>query len=388
MSTAENCRLTALAILPNQDLAQQYRSVVSSDAVFDILAEWKTYPSGEALERALRELTPDVLLLDLSFNLEHATAVIELAAQMRSEVAIVALHTTNDANALLRALRAGATEFLYAPFSIEAQKEAAARIRRLFLSSQTAEREPGKVVVFTSVKPGSGASTLAVQTAFALQRVTGQKVLLVDFHSWNGTISLLLGLQSRGSVMEALRNAPEMDSAQWASLIVSKDRLDVLPAPETPCDEVLDPAAAHKLLDYARRFYDWIVVDLPLVFDSLILHILPETDQALLVSTTEMPSLHLARRAVSHLGQLGFGPGNFHVVVNRVTKYDGMSLEAMGKIFNAKVHASFPNDYLSMQHALISGLPLRAGCDLSNALEQFARNINKKAEPRLEQNRV
>src|SRR6266851_5228726 len=155
MPTPENCRLTALAILPNQDLAQQYRSSISKGAVFDILSEWKTYPSGEALERALRDMTPDVVLLDLSFNLEQAAALIELAAQMRSEVAIVALNTTNDANAILRALRAGATEFLYAPFSIEAQKEAATRIRRLFLSAQTPEPELGKVVVFTSVKPGS-----------------------------------------------------------------------------------------------------------------------------------------------------------------------------------------------------------------------------------------
>lgn len=377
-----NCPLTALAILPNQTLAQQYRSLASNGGEFDILSEWKTYPSGEALERALREMTPNVLLLDLSFNLEQATAVIELAAQMRSECAVVALHTTNDASFVLQALRAGATEFLYAPFSIEAQKEAAARIRRLFPSLQIAEREPGKVVVFTSVKPGSGASTLAVQTAFALQRVTGKKILLADFHAWNGTISLLLGIQARGSAVDAVKKTPEMDSPQWASLIVSKDRLDVLPAPENSSDEILDPARARMLLDYARRFYDWIVVDLPVVFDTLTLHILPDTDQALLVSTAELPSLHLARRAVAHLGHLGLGAGNFHVVVNRAGKNDGMPVEAMAKIFNAKVHATFPNDFVSVHHALTSGLPLRPDCDFSIALEQFARNMSEQADPR------
>ena len=50
-------------------------------------------------------------------------------------------------------------------------------------------------VVFTSTKPGSGASTLATQTAFALGRLTGPAMLLVDLDLTGGTIGFYLKLE-------------------------------------------------------------------------------------------------------------------------------------------------------------------------------------------------
>jgi Flp pilus assembly CpaE family ATPase len=234
------------------------------------------------------------------------------------------------------------------------------------------------VIVFSSTKPGSGASTLAAYTAFALHEVTGQRILLADFALWSGTLRLLFKLPDSPSLADVLRalDADNLDTSpeSWAALITHKSGVDLLPSPAAPLAGEGDASRLRKVLEYARPAYDWILVDLPTVFERLSLLMVPEADQAFLVSTPELPSLHLTRKAVSLLGLVGLTTDNFHVLVNRVTKADTLALEAMAKIFKAPVYASFPNDYLSLHKALSAGQPL-GSCALERALTQFAHTI-------------
>ena len=50
------------------------------------------------------------------------------------------------------------------------------------------------------------------------------------------------------------------------------------------------------------------------------------------------------------------------VLVNRLGKQDGISTEDIAKIFGAPVHATFPNDYLSIHKGLTTGAPLGVRC--------------------------
>ncbi len=71
------------------------------------------------------------------------------------------------------------------------------------------DRQPGSLVAFTSAKPGSGASTLAAQTAFALRRTTSQRVLLADFDLMGGIIGFYLKLTNTKSLLDALQIADQ-----------------------------------------------------------------------------------------------------------------------------------------------------------------------------------
>ena len=73
-----------------------------------------------------------------------------------------------------------------------------------------------------------------------------------------------------------------------------------------------------------------------------------DADDSFLVSTPELPSLHLTRKAVAYLGGIGFPPDRYRVVVNRVNKQEGIASEDMAKIFGAPVYATFPNDYMAL----------------------------------------
>ena len=92
----------------------------------------------------------------------------------------------------------------------------------------------GHVIAFSSAKPGSGASTLATQTAFALRRLTGQRILLADFDLTGGTIGFYLKLSHNYSLVDALQHAEHLDPTLWSSLAVSHGGLDILPRRRRP----------------------------------------------------------------------------------------------------------------------------------------------------------
>jgi len=367
--------LTALAVLPNRDLARQFVAALAASRGLHVLAELKSYPTPQTLDVRIRQLRPDTVLMDVSSDPDRASELIQFVASFRPPVYVVALDAQNDSQAILRSVRAGATEFLYAPFPVEAQREALERIRKLLQAEQRGEPERGKLLVFSSAKPGSGASTLASQTAFALERLTGQRVLLADLDLWGGTQGFFLNLRPRGSVLDALREADRLDEAQWTRLVTSKDGVDVLPAPEMPAGRSIEAARLHDLLEFALAGYDWVVADAPGIFERTSLLALSDSDVAYLVTTTELPSLHLTRKAATFLLQLGFGSERFRVLVNRVGKKDGIGTEDMAKIFNSPVHAAFPNDYSSVHQALAEGRAVAPPSALARSVEEFAAGI-------------
>ena len=77
-----------------------------------------------------------------------------------------------------------------------------------------------------------------------------------------------------------------------------------------------------------------------------------------MVSTAELPSLHLTRKALTLVEQLGFPKERFQVLVNRVDKRTSIGVADMEKLFGCKVHASLPNDYFSLHRVVTLGQPL------------------------------
>jgi len=370
--------LTSVVISPNRELAQQFSSTLSATRAFHILAEMKTYPPVQTLDIRLRQLRPDLVFLDLATDLDLAAGLIEFIAGIRPPVFVVGLHFLNDSEAILRSLRAGATEFLYAPFDLDMQRQALNRIFRLRKPSTRSDSDRGRLVVFSSSKPGSGASTIACQTALALNRMSGKRVLLADLDVNNGSVAFFMKISPAFSVLDALKQIEEAGEPDWSSLVVSVDGLDVLAAPETPDHIHIDPDRLHDALESVRELYDWIVVDLPSVFERVSLLTMSDSDEAFLVSTSELPSLHLTRKAVGYLGNVGMG--RYRVLVNRLGKQEGITSDDMTKIFGAPVHATFPNDYPAIHRGLTTGSPLGGKCPLGKSVESFVGQLALRAE--------
>src|SRR5579872_1563902 len=378
--------LTALLVAPDRELADGFISSLARSHAFQIVTDLRSYPSSQTLDIRLRQLRPDVLLIDLASSLETAAELIRFAAALPSPPQVVGLHNQNDSRAILLSLRMGASEFLYAPFDADAQAEAVSRLRRLRQPATEALPDPGSVVVFSSAKPGAGASTIAIQTAFALQRAGGKRVLLADLDLMGGTIGFLLKLNHERSAIHALENAGQLTPSLWTSLVADSDGIDVLQAPDTPFAGGVDSTRLHAVIEYARMNYEWVLIDVPVVFQRLSLMAISESDRAFLISTSELPSLHLARKAVNLLDQLGFPKDRFQVIMNRVDKRDELGAPEIEKLFNCSVHSRIPNDYFSLHRAVKIGRSVDGHSELGKAVAAFAAKLSQPAAEAKEKN--
>ncbi len=368
--------LSALLIATNRELARVLESALQATRHFEVLSDLKEYPTEQTLEIRLRQLQPDVVLLDVSSNFGEAERIMRFLGSQQPPVKVVGVSDRNDTEVLVSALRAGAADFLFEPFAESAQKEAAAQIRRLRdPETSAAQQEYGRVIAFSSAKPGSGATTMAVQTAYALRRATGKRVLLADLDLLNGSTAFSLRLNPTYSILDALERSDQLDPALWNSLIVGSGGVDVLAAPDEPFHGAFEMSRLHEVIEYARMLYSWVILDLPAIFRQLSMFALSEAEQSYLVTTPELASLHLGRRAVSMLQQLGFDRERFRILVNRVSKRDGISAADMERIFSTPIFSTVPNDYFALHKAITRAEALATDTEISRSFDQLARLI-------------
>ena len=251
-ATIRGGTLSAIFIAPDRALALEFSNACSEIRVFEILMDLKTYPSEQTLEIRMKQLQPAAVLIDVATDAEAADRLIGFVSHLSPDISVVAIDRRSDSDTILRTLRAGAAEYLYAPFDPANTSEAVARLLRLRKPEVAAERELGAVFAFSSVKPGSGASTLATQCAFALRRTGGKRVLLADLDLMGGTTGFYLKLDHSFSVLDALEQTHTLSASSWTSMIASTNGVDVLTAPLAPWSEHLEITRLQNLIDFAR----------------------------------------------------------------------------------------------------------------------------------------
>ena len=369
--------LTALAIIPDRELAAQLASALERTRSFQILSEFKSYPSLQTLEIRVRQTKPDVILLDLASDLDQACELIRCVSSLNLRAHVVGLHVRNDSDAILRSLRSGASEFLYAPFDVQTQNDAVARLHRLLQPGPAEQAEPGSIVAFSQRQARLGrfhagrTSRLRAAPHHLAARFAGR------FRSDGRHDRLLLEAdQHQVAAGRRCKWPIGCRTARGPPAWRLADGVDILPAPETPYAGPVDAARLHAVLEYARMNYDWVVIDLPVVFQRLSLMTISESDRAFLVSTPELPSLHLARKAVNLLDQLGFPKERFQIVMNRIDRRDEIAGSDIERLFNCAIDARIPNDYFSLHRAVTLGQPVDGHSELGKAMENLANRLS------------
>jgi pilus assembly protein CpaE len=389
---AMRSELTALLIAPDRTLAAQFADSQSESGVCQILSDLKSYPSRQTLEIRIKQLHPDLVIIDAGTDLPTAAEVIRFITETGLPVQVVGLHARNDSQALLTCLRLGACEFLHAPFDAAVQREAFSRLWRLRLPEPETLAQPGTVVVYSSAKPGSGASTLAFHTATFLGSHERKKVLLIDLDLSGGVMAFYSKLNHPYSVLDALQWAGQPSAAEWVGLIAGCDGIDVLPAPALPYCGTIEMGRIAGLFDYARGVYDCVLVDAPAIFKRLSLTALSNANRALVISTGEIASLHLARKAVQLLDRLGFPEDRFQIVVNRVNRLsrnDDFASASLEKLFRCPISSRLPDDPMALHRVMTLGHPLESDSDLGRGIRELAAAIlgtasGQKTSPRVQ----
>jgi pilus assembly protein CpaE len=294
-------------------------------------------------------VAPDILMID-SREQPFPPVVLSGFKRHHPTTPVVMLVKRLEAGPLLDAMRSGVSECLADPITQPDLELALGRMRGL----QTKAAD-GKIFAFVGAKGGVGTTTTAVNVAAALAQVAPGEVLLIDLHLGYGDAAVLLGVQPRFSVLDALENVDRLDDAMLSGLIVKIGGLDLLAAAERS-GQTIGAHQSRSLLSLVNRRYAYTVLDVPRN-DRTMLDALDAATTIVIVGNQELATVRNAVRLSSALAQR-YGKQR---VLNIITREDGqaeISRDDIEQALSERIRYVLPSDYRATVAALNTGRPL------------------------------
>jgi pilus assembly protein CpaE len=333
------------------------------------------FPSAptDAVLRQIQDVRTEVVLVDIDpQNTQRAIQTIELIHANTSEIAIFAVGGMHDPACIVSAMRAGAREYLERTTSADSLIEALTRFSALRGRTRSSAAGRARVFAITNAKGGAGATTVAVNTAVALQESQGG-VLLVDFAPL-GHASLHLNVRPSFGVSDALQNLHRLDTSLLQGLMTScKGGLQLLAGSQQPTPSTPTAAELAGLFDLLVGHFRYVVVDCSGRMDQTARMLCDLANAVLLVTQADVVSLWSASRIRTFLEE-GGGRDRVRLVINRYKKIPGFGDEDIEKATNCKLLWKLPNNYQSVSPAIDKGVPvaLQHSDDISRSYRSLA----------------
>ena len=366
--------LRSIIICPDQELSESLQANLLDLGHVAVLKSVDKYPHAYELTRIVRTNGPQIIFLSVQ-QIDRALEVVKELEQSAPGVQFVAIARTTDPQVLIDLMRVGIREFFSLPFNLQVLSDCINRLREALDKRPVVMDLTDLLFSFLPSKAGSGTSTIAVNAAMAMSRFKDTRVLLTDLDLNCGMVRFMLKLENEYSIVDAAEHALAMDENLWPQLVTTMGNLDVLHAGRMNPSFRLEGTHVRHLLDFARRNYRSICVDLSGNMEKFSLEVMLESKRIFLVCTPEIPSLHLAREKYLFLKNIDLGD-RVSVLLNRCTKrHQVISSEQIENLLGMPVAMTFPNDYHGVHTALTAGKQVEANSELGRHFQTLAESM-------------
>ncbi len=303
---------------------------------------------------------PEIVFLDL---VRSPAPFFAFAANIRRafpSIKVIACSSAvpPDPSLLLEAMRAGVQDFLAKPVQGEPLKKilleiAADRHETEFISQD-------KLVVLMGAKGGVGTTTVAVNLGVQLATFAQKRTVLLDFARPLGNAHLLLDMQPKFTVRDAVDSLARLDSHFLSGLLTKhKSKLELLGGITQPEEwQSIDVSALDRAVNVAQHAFDVVLLDMGSQFSSEWSSILRMARMIFIVAEANVPSLWTLERRLVALKGLGVDPLRARVIINRWHKGDDEIVRGVQKESGYPAFTNLPNDYRKTSQAINLGTPI------------------------------
>jgi pilus assembly protein CpaE len=365
--------IRAIIIGPDIDVAKRMQGSFAEAGCFTAARFVDRYPDAHEVARMVRAYAPRTVFL-CADQVHQALAVTAAVEQTVRGLPIVAFAREPNPHVLVELMKAGVREFLPFPFEAQAVEQLAARIEGWLVKSPPAFESTDLLLSFLPAKAGVGTSTLAANLSVALGGHPNTRVLLADFDLNSGLVGFMLKVTSSYSISDLLEMSADLDESLWPQFVKQVRNTDVLPAGRPTPGVRIQPEQIRRFLAYARRMYGVICADLSGNLEKYSIELMQESKRVFLVTTPEIPPLHLARDRLNFLRQLDLGD-RVSVLLNRHQKNASLSPSQIEDALGVSVYETFPNCYHSVHQSLLEGRPIDPSSDLGARIVRTAGRI-------------
>jgi len=350
--------LSVVIVAADNEQRAVLQVLVDGTSVARVAHSCASFPiaANDPVLRRVQSANSDVVLVDIpSDNPSLALRAIELVHQEVRGPAVFAIGSLSQPQVIVGAMRAGAREFIERPTTTTDLLEAFVRITAAQRKAGKQESR-GKIFTVVNAKGGSGATTIAVNLALALQSAHGG-VALVDIAPL-GHAALHLNLKPVFVVADAIRNLHRLDSSLLDSFMTRHDSgLQLLAGPNQPV--AVEPSTAEfaRLFDLLAGHFRYVVIDTSTRLDAATRLVTNLSQSVLMVASADVASLWSAARVQKYLTE-NSGREKVHLVLNRFRKIAGFSETDAEAAAGVKLLWKVPNQYFAVSTAIDRGVPV------------------------------
>jgi pilus assembly protein CpaE len=225
-------------------------------------------------------------------------------------------------------------------------------------AAQTSSRTTAPIVAFYSAKGGSGATTLAVNTAAALGRKHPNEVLLVDLGAPFGHAALFADLIATGSIASATKAASaDFPTVLRGNIVHHKSGMGVLPGMLRPEEgDLMTGELTGRVLDVVTAGQKIVLADLGTSLGEAALAVIERAECLVVVVPPEIAAMTDARRALAIFRDIMNVPDNrIELVLNQRSPRQPLDRAAVESILGRKMSVVVAFDETRPEESTLSG---------------------------------
>ena len=330
---------------------------------------------------------PDLIFVETGPN--WAQKIVELQQyeapdinQDNHEASLIVFGNESDNGALKIALRIGAADFV----SNTAQIDDLVPLLKNIAEEKVASRNLGELLVFMNTKGGSGASTIALNSAIKMANQHPDQVLLLDLDLQFGVVNDYLSIHPTYSMTDALANVSDLDDVSLGTFVTKhKSGLHVLSFKRENSHENYEKAKhLNKLLPLLREHYPYVIVDLSRGLDRLFAPVLAPASKIYLIAQQNLVAIKNTTQMIKLLSfEFGLNKDQMEVVINRYEKRESIGLkDIQGTLGDLPLH-TVPNEFKVALESANLGKPFiesRKSSAIAKSITRFVATLTPQPE--------
>lgn len=371
--------LRGLLICPDPEMAGALTTALGETNQAGIAKTMDRYAGEVELMRIVLAHAPQVIFVSTE-SLNKLLETVKTLEQQAQGIQVIAIGRSCDPSLLMELMRYGIREYLPCPFVRDNVFQALTRVEEIINRNPPNLSVSDQLYAFLPAKQGVGASTVALNTAWALGSHKDTPTLLIDMDLTSGILGFMLKLHPSRTIIDAAQNAHNLDESLWPQLLTRKGPMEVLPTGGLNPEFRIDGTQIRYILDFARRHHSAICVDLSGNLERYSIEIMHESKRIFMVVTPEIPTIHLAREKLKYLNNIELGD-RISVILNRNHKRAVISPDQVENLLGVPVMTCLLNDYQGVHRSLQAGRAVEPTSELGRQFVGFSNAILDRASP-------
>jgi len=309
----------------------------------------------------ISQTQPDIGIVALDSSPDKAVSLIGRVARESPTASILAISSSTDGNLILRAMRAGAKEFLTQPLRLEDLVAALDRIGAQRRGGSESQNRSCTVIAVAGSTGGVGSTSVAVNLGCILAQHESNSVALLDLDMSLGDADVLLDTIPDYTLIDVAQNVERLDfSLLKRSLTKHSSGLFLLPRPVQMEDAAhISPEDLQRVIGLLKATFTHLILDLSKSYNPIDRMAMQSADHVLVVTQLDLPCLRNIVRLMASFAEMDGILDKVKILVNRYGLETGqISLKKAQDTIGREIFWKLPNDYRTMVEVRNNGVPL------------------------------